>query len=117
MVDYLSCLKKARGTNDPECRWLAKAYLQCRMDQYVYTTFCCEAKLLLLVANTGGRLTFPYAAISWRRTSSRTWVSVKRMGQGGIDWRKPQRARNRLQSSTRHVEILHGSENRGQCGA
>ncbi|KAI9768340.1 MAG: Cytochrome c oxidase assembly protein cox19 [Geoglossum simile] len=32
MVDYLSCLKKARGTNDPECRWLAKAYLQCRMD-------------------------------------------------------------------------------------
>ncbi|KAH0542725.1 hypothetical protein FGG08_002864 [Glutinoglossum americanum] len=32
MADYLSCLKKVRGTNDPECRWLAKAYLQCRMD-------------------------------------------------------------------------------------
>ncbi|KAI9782720.1 MAG: Cytochrome c oxidase assembly protein cox19 [Geoglossum umbratile] len=33
MAEYLSCLKKARGTNDPECRWLAKAYLQCRMDR------------------------------------------------------------------------------------
>ena len=33
MKDYLVCLKKVRGTNDPECRSLAKAYLQCRMDQ------------------------------------------------------------------------------------
>lgn len=36
MKDYLACLKKVRGTNDQECRMLAKAYLQCRMDQYVY---------------------------------------------------------------------------------
>lgn len=35
MAGYLACLKKVRGTNDPECRMLAKAYLQCRMDQYV----------------------------------------------------------------------------------
>lgn len=35
MQSYLACLKKQRGTNDPECRLLAKAYLQCRMDQYV----------------------------------------------------------------------------------
>ncbi|KAI9851878.1 MAG: Cytochrome c oxidase assembly protein cox19 [Vezdaea acicularis] len=32
MAGYLACLKKVRGTNDPECRMLAKAYLQCRMD-------------------------------------------------------------------------------------
>ncbi|EWC48403.1 cytochrome c oxidase assembly protein COX19 [Drechslerella stenobrocha 248] len=32
MKDYLACLKKVRGNNDPECRTLAKAYLKCRMD-------------------------------------------------------------------------------------
>ncbi|KAK6335558.1 Cytochrome c oxidase assembly protein cox19 [Orbilia brochopaga] len=32
MKDYLACLKKVRGNNDPECRMLAKAYLKCRMD-------------------------------------------------------------------------------------
>lgn len=32
MKDYLTCLRKVRGANDPECRLLAKAYLQCRMD-------------------------------------------------------------------------------------
>ncbi|KAI9811528.1 MAG: Cytochrome c oxidase assembly protein cox19 [Thelocarpon impressellum] len=32
MVDYLSCLKRVRGSNDPECRAISKAYLQCRMD-------------------------------------------------------------------------------------
>ncbi|KAI5780503.1 hypothetical protein EDC01DRAFT_668323 [Geopyxis carbonaria] len=33
MESYLSCLKKSRGTNETECRLLAKAYLQCRMDR------------------------------------------------------------------------------------
>ncbi|KAI9819741.1 MAG: Cytochrome c oxidase assembly protein cox19 [Phylliscum demangeonii] len=33
MVDYLACLKRLRGSNEPECRRLAKAYLQCRMDR------------------------------------------------------------------------------------
>ena len=33
MVDYLACLKHVRGSNDPECRMLSKAYLECRMDQ------------------------------------------------------------------------------------
>lgn len=33
MTDYLACLKRVRGSNDPECRLLAKAYLQCRMDR------------------------------------------------------------------------------------
>ncbi|KAI9790664.1 MAG: Cytochrome c oxidase assembly protein cox19 [Piccolia ochrophora] len=32
MTEYLACVKRLRGTNDPECRQLAKAYLQCRMD-------------------------------------------------------------------------------------
>lgn len=39
MQEYLQCLKKVRGTNDPECRLLAKAYLQCRMDRFV-TVLC-----------------------------------------------------------------------------
>jgi len=71
-----------------------------------------QAKLLQLVANTGVGLMFPYAAISWRRTSLRTWASVRRMAERGRNWRRPQRARSRLQGSTRHVKILHGSENR-----
>lgn len=33
MTEYLACLKRARGVNDPECRLLAKAYLKCRMDR------------------------------------------------------------------------------------
>ncbi|KAL7628255.1 Cytochrome c oxidase assembly protein cox19 [Parahypoxylon ruwenzoriense] len=33
MTQYLSCMKKARGVNDPECRNLAKSYLSCRMDR------------------------------------------------------------------------------------
>ncbi|KAI9761242.1 MAG: hypothetical protein M4579_001162 [Chaenotheca gracillima] len=33
MTDYLACLRRVRGTNDHECRMLAKAYLQCRMDR------------------------------------------------------------------------------------
>ena len=71
MTDYLACLKKVRGTNDDECRMLAKAYLQCRMDQWVslplflgarrdgrvrgcysriirgLTLFCCASNLML----------------------------------------------------------------------
>ena len=35
MTSYLSCMKKNRGMNDPECRNLAKSYLACRMDRYV----------------------------------------------------------------------------------
>lgn len=35
MVSYLSCMKKVKGMNDPECREFAKAYLTCRMDKYV----------------------------------------------------------------------------------
>ena len=35
MIEYLACLKRARGMNDPECRLLAKAYLKCRMDRSV----------------------------------------------------------------------------------
>lgn len=32
MVEYLECLKRVRGTNDRECRLIAKEYLKCRMD-------------------------------------------------------------------------------------
>ncbi|KAK7511482.1 hypothetical protein IWZ03DRAFT_426384 [Phyllosticta citriasiana] len=32
MGQYMRCLKIHRGTNDQECRLLAKSYLQCRMD-------------------------------------------------------------------------------------
>ena len=35
MTNYLNCMKKNRGMNDPECRNLAKSYLACRMDRYV----------------------------------------------------------------------------------
>ncbi|RPA84668.1 hypothetical protein BJ508DRAFT_205769, partial [Ascobolus immersus RN42] len=30
---YLACLKKAKGTNQMDCRLLAKEYLKCRMDR------------------------------------------------------------------------------------
>jgi len=33
MVEYLACLKRVRGTNDRECRLIAKEYLKCRMDR------------------------------------------------------------------------------------
>lgn len=35
MIGYLSCIKKAKGMNDEECRSLAKSYLGCRMDRCV----------------------------------------------------------------------------------
>jgi hypothetical protein len=35
MTHYLSCMKKVKGMNDPECRNLAKLYLACRMDRCV----------------------------------------------------------------------------------
>ncbi|KAF2276126.1 uncharacterized protein EI97DRAFT_377492 [Westerdykella ornata] len=35
MLSYLQCIRSHRGTNDPECRNRAKAYLSCRMEQYV----------------------------------------------------------------------------------
>lgn len=35
MAEYLACLKRVRGMNDPECRLLAKKYLKCRMDRLV----------------------------------------------------------------------------------
>jgi hypothetical protein len=35
MSSYLSCIKKTKGMNDPECRNLAKGYLTCRMDRLV----------------------------------------------------------------------------------
>ena len=35
MAPYLRCLRAHRGTNAPECRAFAKAYLQCRMERYV----------------------------------------------------------------------------------
>ena len=34
MREYLACLKKHKNNNG-ECRELSKAYLQCRMDQFV----------------------------------------------------------------------------------
>ncbi|KAK7924526.1 hypothetical protein PG985_006580 [Apiospora marii] len=33
MSNYLDCIKKAKGMNDPSCRELAKGYLSCRMDK------------------------------------------------------------------------------------
>ena len=33
MTRYLACMKKVKGTNDPECRNIAKSYLACRMDR------------------------------------------------------------------------------------
>ena len=35
IADYLRCLRRVKGTNDQECRLMAKEYLRCRMDQYV----------------------------------------------------------------------------------
>jgi cytochrome c oxidase assembly protein subunit 19 len=35
MMNYLSCIKKVKGTNEEECRNIAKSYLSCRMDRYV----------------------------------------------------------------------------------
>ena len=32
IADYLRCLRRVRGTNDEECRMMAKNYLKCRMD-------------------------------------------------------------------------------------
>ena len=34
MAPYLRCLRAHHGTNAPECRAFAKAYLQCRMERY-----------------------------------------------------------------------------------
>jgi len=34
MMNYLSCIKKVKGTNEEECRNIAKSYLSCRMDRY-----------------------------------------------------------------------------------
>ncbi|KAI6245983.1 Cytochrome c oxidase assembly protein COX19 [Erysiphe necator] len=33
MVHYLMCIKKKKGSNDLECRNIAKSYLGCRMDK------------------------------------------------------------------------------------
>ncbi|RYP65358.1 hypothetical protein DL771_008348 [Monosporascus sp. 5C6A] len=33
MTSYLSCIKKLKGTNDEQCRSLAKSYLACRMEK------------------------------------------------------------------------------------
>ncbi|PVH72932.1 hypothetical protein DL98DRAFT_552886 [Cadophora sp. DSE1049] len=33
MMSYLSCIKRVKGLNDPECRLQAKEYLSCRMDR------------------------------------------------------------------------------------
>lgn len=30
---YLRCVRRMRGTNDTECRMIAKEYLRCRMDR------------------------------------------------------------------------------------
>ncbi|MCJ1372226.1 Cytochrome c oxidase assembly protein cox19 [Loxospora ochrophaea] len=32
IADYLRCLRRVKGTNDRECRMMAKEYLQCRME-------------------------------------------------------------------------------------
>lgn len=32
IADYLRCLRRLRGTNDQECRMMAKEYLKCRME-------------------------------------------------------------------------------------
>ena len=32
IAGYLRCLRRLRGTNDQECRMMAKEYLKCRMD-------------------------------------------------------------------------------------
>ena len=32
IAGYLSCLKKAGGTNRDDCRMMAKQYLECRME-------------------------------------------------------------------------------------
>ena len=58
IADYLACLKKVRGTNDPACRQLAKAYLKCRMDQYDFDSFIhdlislCDARNTRLTVST-----------------------------------------------------------------
>lgn len=33
VADYLRCLRRVKGTNDQECRLMAKEYLRCRMEQ------------------------------------------------------------------------------------
>jgi len=34
MMNYLSCIKQVKGTNEAKCRNIAKSYLSCRMDRY-----------------------------------------------------------------------------------
>lgn len=36
MKEYLACLKKVKGENDMVCRLIAKEYLKCRMERYVF---------------------------------------------------------------------------------
>ena len=33
MESYLKCLKRVGGANEQECRMIAKAYLECRMER------------------------------------------------------------------------------------
>lgn len=39
MMNYLACIKKVKGTNEAECRNIAKSYLTCRMDRFVVVVF------------------------------------------------------------------------------
>ena len=41
IAGYLQCLRRARGTNEEGCRMLAKEYLKCRMQQYVFSPCDC----------------------------------------------------------------------------
>lgn len=51
IASYLQCLKSAKGVNDERCRKMAKGYLSCRMDKYV---FCLKKK-----ENKNIQLVFP----------------------------------------------------------
>lgn len=51
MLGYLSCMKSKKGMNDPECRNLAKSYLSCRMDRYVYHIYYIRGGWLIVVGD------------------------------------------------------------------
>lgn len=51
MQTYLSCMKQKKGMNDPACRDMAKAYLECRMDRYAESTFDLMVFKLTYIAN------------------------------------------------------------------
>lgn len=72
--EYLRCLRRVKGTNDQECRMMAKEYLRCRMEQYVvYLSIMLWSRLVWRsVVKHDDDQRFDFLAISWLRMKWRT---------------------------------------------